>query len=84
MHAASIAAVSLFGREPKFGILWSAERAEVPRGVHLADRRDRALGLVGVCCGARLGGGGTLLIGTAWSRCVAGGRSRIIRVGVRR
>ena len=72
--AASVAAVSLFGREPKFGILWAAGRGCTAR--RRVGWRDRGLGLVGLLA-ARLGGGRSL-IGTTWSRCVAN-RSRRVR-----
>jgi hypothetical protein len=47
MDVAMVAVVSLFGRQPKSGILWSAG-VEVQRGVPVAGRRDGALGLSGL------------------------------------
>jgi hypothetical protein len=71
MDAASIAAVSLFGRQPKFGILWSAERGSTARRAPGGSARSCSWsGRAG--CGAHLGGGGTLLIGSTWPRCGRG------------
>jgi hypothetical protein len=78
IHAASIAAVSLFGGS------WSSASygqlgAEVQRGVYMAGRRDRGLRLIGGCCAARPGGGRLLI---RYGRATAGGCGRIVRVGV--
>ena len=63
--------VSLFGRQPS-SASYGQLGAEVQRGVHMAGRRDRALGLVGGVL-RRLSRWGRLLVGTTWSRGVAVG-----------
>jgi hypothetical protein len=70
-----VAVVSLFGRQPKSGIIWAAGRGSTARPAHRG-RRDHALGFGRGLLGRSCGVAAPLLIGATWSRGVAGGHGR--------